>query len=202
MDGWVGKLLRVNLTKGACGVEELPSKLTQLFLGGRGLASKVLFDEVNPQVEPLSPENKLIFMTGPLTGTGAIGGASYVVVTKSPLTGSISYSSSEGYFGPELKFAGYDGIIFEGKSPEPVYLSIEDEQAELLSASHLWGKSTHKTEDLIRSEKENPWIARETSVASIGPAGENLVKIASIINDNIQHTGQVAYLRGLFKGKE
>lgn len=183
MTGWVGKLLRVNLTKGSCDVEELSSRLTQLFLGGRGLASKVLFDEVNPQVEPLSPENKLIFMTGPLTGTGAIGGASYVVVTKSPLTGSISYSSSEGYFGPELKFAGYDGIIFEGKSPEPVYLSIEDEQAELLSASHLWGKSTHKTEDLIRSEKENPWIARETSVASIGPAGENLVKIASIIND-------------------
>lgn len=183
MNGWVGKLLRVNLTQGSCEVEELPSKSTQLFLGGRGLASKVLFDEVNPQIEPSSPENKLIFMTGPLTATGAIGGASYVVVTKSPLTGSIACSSSEGYFGPELKFAGYDGIIVEGKSPEPVYLSIEDDQVQLLSASHLWGKSTHKTEDLIRSEKENPWIANETSIASIGPAGENLVKIASIIND-------------------
>jgi len=147
------------------------------------LASKLLFDEVNPQVEPLSPENKLIFMTGPLTGTGAIGGASYVVVTKSPLTGSIACSTTEGYFGPELKFAGYDGIILEGKSPEPVYLSIEDDTVELLSASHLWGKSTHKTEEIIRAEKENPWIARETFITSIGPAGENLVKIASIIND-------------------
>lgn len=183
MNGWVGKLLRVNLTKGSCDVEELSSTIARNFLGGRGLASKILFDEVDPKVDPLGPENKLIFMTGPLTGTGAIGGASYVVVTKSPLTGSIAWSSSEGYFGPELKFAGYDGIILEGKSLEPVYLSIEDAQVELRSASHLWGKSTHKTEDLIRSEKENQWIANETSVASIGPAGENLVKIASIIND-------------------
>jgi len=183
VSGWVGKLLRVNLTQGSCKVDELPTNLVHHFLGGRGLASKILFDEVSPQTEPLSPENKLIFMTGPLTGTGAIGGASHVVVTKSPLTGSIACSSSEGCFGPELKFAGYDGIIVEGKSPEPVYLSIEDNQVELLSASSLWGKSTHKTEDLIRSEKENPWIANETSVASIGPAGENLVKIASIIND-------------------
>ena len=183
MNGWVGKILRVNLTQGSSRAEELPAELKHLFLGGRGLASKLLFDEVNPQVEPLSPENKLIFMTGPLTGTGAIGGASYVVVTKSPLTGSIACSTTEGYFGPELKFAGYDGIILEGKSAEPVYLSIEDDKVELLSASHLWGKSTHKTEDIIRAEKENPWIARETFITSIGPAGENLVKIASIIND-------------------
>ena len=183
MNGWVGKILRVNLTQGSTKVEELPAELNHLFLGGRGLASKFLFDEVNPQVEPLSPENKLIFMTGPLTGTGAIGGASYVVVTKSPLTGSIACSTTEGYFGPELKFAGYDGIILEGKSTEPVYLSIEDDKVELLSASHLWGKSTHKTEEIIRAEKENPWIARETFITSIGPAGENLVKIASIIND-------------------
>ena len=183
MNGWAGKILRVNLTQGSLKVEELPAGLTDLFLGGRGLASKILFDEVDPQIEPLSPKNKLIFMTGPLTGTGAIGGASYVVVTKSPLTGSIACSTTEGYFGPELKFAGYDGIILEGKSPEPVYLSIEDDQVELLSASHLWGKSTHKTEEIIRQEKENPWIARETFITSIGPAGEKLVKIASIIND-------------------
>ena len=172
MNGWVGKLLRVNLAQGSCEVEELSSILARNFLGGRGLASKILFDEVDPKVKPQSPENKLIFMTGPLTGTGAIGGASYVVVTKSPLTGGIAWSSSEGYFGPELKFAGYDGIILEGKSPEPVYLSIEDDQVELRSASHLWGKSTSRTEGLIRSEKENLWIAKETSIASIGPAGE------------------------------
>ena len=183
MNGWVGKLLRVNLTKGSITVEELSGRLTDQFLGGRGLASKVLYDEVDPQVEPLSPENKIIFMTGPLTGTGVIGGASYVVVTKSPLSGSIACSTAEGYFGPELKSAGYDGIVLEGKAPQPVYLSIEDDRVELLSASHLWGKSTSRTEEIIRSEKENLWIAKETSVASIGPAGEKLAKIASIIND-------------------
>jgi aldehyde:ferredoxin oxidoreductase len=122
-------------------------------------------------------------MTGPLTGTGVIGGASYVVVTKSPLSGSIACSTAEGYFGPELKCAGFDGIVIEGQATEPVYLSIEDDQVELLSASHLWGKSTRRTEEIIRTEKENLWIAKETSVASIGPAGEQLAKIASIIND-------------------
>ena len=183
MNGWVGKLLRVNLTNSSITVEELSGRLTDQFLGGRGLASKLLYDEVDPQVEPLSPENKIIFMTGPLTGTGVIGGASYVVVTKSPLSGSIVCSTAEGYFGPELKSAGYDGIIIEGKAPQPVYLSIEDDRVELLSASHLWGKSTSRTEEIIRAEKENLWVAKETSVASIGPAGEKLAKIASIIND-------------------
>jgi aldehyde:ferredoxin oxidoreductase len=163
--------------------EDLASSLTSLFLGGRGVASKILSDEVDPRIDPLSAENKLIFMTGPLTGTGAVGGASYVVVTKSPLTGTITCSSSEGYFGSELKFAGFDGIIVEGKSPGPVYLSIEDNTVELLPASHLWGKSTRKTEELILAERDNQWISNETSIASIGPAGENLVKIASIIND-------------------
>jgi aldehyde:ferredoxin oxidoreductase len=106
-----------------------------------------------------------------------------VVVTKSPLSGSIACSTAEGYFGPELKCAGFDGIVIEGQAIEPVYLSIEDDQVELLSASHLWGKSTRRTEEIIRTEKENLWIAKETSVASIGPAGEQLAKIASIIND-------------------
>jgi aldehyde:ferredoxin oxidoreductase len=179
----VGTLLRVNLTNSSIQVEELSGTLTNQFLGGRGLASKILYDEVDAQVDPLSPENKIIFMTGPLTGTGVIGGASYVVVTKSPLSGSIACSTAEGYFGPELKCAGFDGIVIEGQATEPVYLSIEDDQVELLSASHLWGKSTRRTEEIIRTEKENLWIAKETSVASIGPAGEQLAKIASIIND-------------------
>jgi len=183
VNGWVGTLLRVNLTNSSIQVEELSGTLTNQFLGGRGLASKILYDEVDAQVDPLSPENKIIFMTGPLTGTGVIGGASYVVVTKSPLSGSIACSTAEGYFGPELKCAGFDGIVIEGQAIEPVYLSIEDDQVELLSASHLWGKSTRRTEEIIRTEKENLWIAKETSVASIGPAGEQLAKIASIIND-------------------
>ena len=179
----MGKLLRVNLTKGSVTSEDLPVGLTRLFLGGRGLASRILYNEVDAMVDPLSPENKIIFMTGPLTGTGVIGGASFVVVTKSPLSGSIACSPAEGYFGPELKYAGFDGIVIEGKAAGPVYLSIEDNEVALLSASHLWGKSTRRTEELIRSEKSNLWIARETSVASIGPAGERLAKVASIIND-------------------
>ena len=183
MNGWMGRLLRVNLTDGSIKTEELPGELARLYLGGRGLATKILYDELDVKLDALSPDNKMVFMTGPLTGTGAPGGASYVVVTKAPLSGSIACSTAEGYFGPELKFAGFDGIIVEGRAPEPVYLSIEDEKVEILSASHLWGKSTLKTEELIRREKDNPWVAQETSVASIGPAGEKLAKIASIVND-------------------
>lgn len=182
MDGWVGRVLRVNLTEGDCHVEDLDWDMAEAFIGGRGLASKLLFDEIDPAIDPLSPENKLMFATGPLTGTGAITGARYMVVTKSPLTGCIACSNAGGYFGPELKFAGYDLIIFEGKSPEPVYLSIMNDDVEIRPAQHLWGRSTVETEEIMRSELNDSWKARETHIASIGPAGENLVKMASIIN--------------------
>ena len=130
MNGWTGKILRVNLTSGEFVTENLNTDLAKKFIGGRGLASKIFFDEVDPKVDPISAENKLIFATGPLTGTGAITGARYMVVTKSPLTGAIACSNSGGSFGPELKFAGYDLIIFEGKSDNPVYLWIENNQVE------------------------------------------------------------------------
>jgi aldehyde:ferredoxin oxidoreductase len=176
-NGWLGRILRVDLAEGDCSIEGLDPDMAEAFIGGRGLASKFLFDEVDPTIDPLSPENKLIFATGPLTGTGAITGSRYMVVTKSPLTGCIACSNAGGYFGPELKFAGYDLIIVEGKSPEPVYLSIVDDSVEVKPAQHLWGRSTVETESVIKSE-----IARETQVASIGPAGENLVKMACVIN--------------------
>jgi aldehyde:ferredoxin oxidoreductase len=182
MHGWIGKVLRVNLTKGECTSENLDLGLARKFIGGRGLATKILFDEVDPTVDPLSPENKLIFATGPSTGT-ALGGARYMVVTKSPLTGTVACSNSGGSFGPKLKFAGYDAIIFEGKSEEPIYLSIVDDVVELRPASHLWGKTTHETEDILRDELADHWKARETAIACIGPAGEKLVRIAAIIND-------------------
>lgn len=182
MDGWTGRVLRVNLTEGSCRIEGLDPDMAKAFIGGRGLASKFLFDEVDPMIDPLSSENKLIFATGPLTGTGAITGSRYMVVTKSPLTGCIACSNAGGYFGSELKFAGYDLIIFEGKSPKPVYLSVVDDRVEIRPAQHLWGKSTVETESIIRSDISEAQKAKRTQIASIGPAGENLVKIACIIN--------------------
>ena len=178
MDGWNGKILRVDLTDGKFATEELDPDLAKDFIGGRGLASKILFDEIDPQVDALSPENKLIFATGPLTGTRAATSARYMVVTKSPLTGAIACSNSGGYFGPELKFAGYDLIIFEGKSDRPVYLWIENDQVELRGGNNLWGKNTHQTEDLIKTETH-----KNAKIACIGPAGEKLVRIAAVMND-------------------
>ena len=157
MNGWVGKLLRVDLTNASFNLEELDQDAAIDFIGGRGLATKILFDEIDPAIDPFDPDNKLIFATGPLTGTGAIAGSRYMVVTKSPLTNGIACSNSGGYFGPELKYAGYDVIIFEGKSPEPVYLFINDDTIELRPAEDLWGMTTHATEDAIRSQIGKPW---------------------------------------------
>ncbi|MFO7772782.1 MAG: aldehyde ferredoxin oxidoreductase family protein [Dehalococcoidia bacterium] len=178
----MGRILRVDLTRGSCLTEDLDPDMARAFVGGRGLSSKLLFDEVDPMVEPLSPENKLILATGPLTGTGAITGCRYMVVTKSPLTGVMACSNAGGYFGPELKFAGYDLIILEGRSHEPVYLSIVNDNVNVRPAHHLWGKSTVETESLIRSDIGNAQEAPRTQIASIGPAGENLVRMACVIN--------------------
>jgi len=186
MDGWVGRILRVDLTQGDYSVEDLDPDLAKDFIGGRGLASKLLFDEIDPRIEPLSPENKLIFASGPLTGTGAVSGGRVTTVTKSPLTGTIACSNMGGYFGPEIKFAGYDLIIVEGKSPEPVYLLVMDDDVEIKPALNLWGKTTFEAEDIIREEIGDEWKARETQIAGIGPAGENLVKFAAIVHD--KHT--------------
>ncbi len=183
MDGWVGKIIRVDLTKGICTVEGLDTGLAKKFIGGRGLATKILFDEIDPKVDPLSPGNKLIIATGPSTGTGGLGSARYMAITKSPLTGFLACSNAGGFFGPMLKFAGYDLIIFEGRAKKPVYLSIVDDAVDLRPARHLWGKTTHQTEDIIRDEIGDAWTARETRIVSIGPAGEKLVRFAAIIND-------------------
>ena len=130
MGGYNGKLIRVDLSKGTIKVENLDMEMAGKYIGGRGIGTKILADEVNPKVDALSPENKLIFMTGPLSGTNTPTGGRYMVITKSPLTGTVACSNSGGYWGAELKFAGYDGIIFEGKSEKPVYLNIENEKIE------------------------------------------------------------------------
>ncbi|MCK4591756.1 MAG: aldehyde ferredoxin oxidoreductase, partial [Candidatus Latescibacteria bacterium] len=141
MNGWVGRIIRVDLSRGEFAVEDLDPYLAMDYIGGRGLGTKILYDEVDPQVDPLSPENKLVFMTGPLTGTGAPGAGRYMAITKGPLAGTVNCCNSGGHFGPELKFAGYDGIIFEGKAPNPVYLWLNNDDIEIRSAEHLWGKT-------------------------------------------------------------
>jgi aldehyde:ferredoxin oxidoreductase len=176
---WTKKVLRVNLTKGTCTPEPLNMKWVAEYLGQRGLATKYYVEEVSPKVDPLSPDNKIIFATGPLTGTMASTGARYSVITKGALTGAIACSNSGGYFGAELKMAGWDMIIFEGKSPKPVYLHIEDDKAELVSAADLWGKTTWDTEGLLKKKYQDP----QMRVSSIGRAGENGCLYAAVVND-------------------
>ncbi len=190
MNGWAGKILRVDLTNGTFKDEDLDLELAKNYVGGRGLATKMLFDEIDPKIDALSPENKLIFASGPLTGTGAIAASRYMVITKSPLTGYIACSNSGGYFGPEMKYAGYDMFIFEGKSPEPVYLFIAGDTIELRPATELWGKTTHETEDAIRETIGMPWKGEMFRIASIGPAGEKLSRAACIINDKARAAGR------------
>ncbi|KAA3652345.1 MAG: aldehyde ferredoxin oxidoreductase [Proteobacteria bacterium] len=177
--GWARKILRVNLTEGTCTPEPLNMQWADEYLGSRGLASKYLVSEIDPKVDPLSPENKMIMATGPLTGTMASTGGRYTVVTKGPLTGAIACSNSGGFFGAEMKFAGWDMIIFEGKSPKPVYLFVENDRAELRDASGLWGKSCWETEETIKHQHQDPQIR----VSSIGRAGENQVLFACVVND-------------------
>jgi len=132
MNGWIGRCLRVNLTDGKHQIEKLDTDLLELYLGGRGLGVKVFTDEVDPNVDPLSPENKLIFCSGPLVGTGAITGASCNVITKSSLSGGLACAKMRGHFGAELKFAGFDMVIIEGQSESPVILSIIDDKVKLI----------------------------------------------------------------------
>jgi aldehyde:ferredoxin oxidoreductase len=191
MPGWIGKILRVNLSKDKYSVEDLDPNLARNFIGGRGLATKYLFDEVNPKIDGISPQNKLLFATGPLTGSGVIGSGRFMVVTKSPLTEGVGCANAGGYFGPELKFSGYDMIILEGKARKPVYVLIEDDKVEIKPAQHLWGKTTSETEEMVKVEIGDAHKAKELQICTIGPAGENRVRIANII-----HAGHHAAGRG------
>ena len=176
---WAGKILRVNLTEGTVRSEPLNMEWARQYIGSRGLGSKYLISEIDPKVDPLSPENKIIWATGPLTGTMAATGGRYTVITKGPLTGAIACSNSGGYWGAELKFAGWDMIIFEGKSPKPVYLYINDDQAELRDAADLWGKSVWQTEEQLKKAHQDPLLR----ISSIGKAGEHQVLLAAVVND-------------------
>ena len=185
MNGWMGKILRVDLTQGAVSEEVLDPEAARNFIGGRGLGVYYLLKDIDPACDPLSPENALVMATGPLTGTGAPTGARYMVMTKSPLTGALTCSNSGGRFPTELKRAGYDAVIFRGRATEPVYLWIQDGKAELRPAGHLWGKTTHATTDALLEETDS--AAR---VSCIGPAGERQVLFASIMNDRDRAAGR------------
>jgi len=176
--GWHGRLLRVDLTNGTFREEEIPEEDARRLIGGRGLAIKYLFEGMDPRADPLSPENLLIMATGPLTSTPAPTGNRYMVVCKSPLTGALTRSNSGGVFPTMLKRSGYDLVIFEGRAPHPVYLYINDRHVELRDATHLWGRETQDTDATIKAE-----TSPKTCVACIGPAGENGVLYAAIVND-------------------
>jgi len=185
--GWQGKILRVDLTAGTAESEPLNMEWAQDYLGSRGLGSRYLYEEMDPAVDSLDPENRLIFSTGPLTGTMASTGGRYTVVTKGALTNAIASSNSGGYFGAELKFAGYDMIIVQGKSAHPVYLMINDDKAEIHDArDFIWGETVWVTEEKIKTRHQDPQI----KIASIGKAGEELVRYACIVNDRDRAAGR------------
>ena len=176
--GYSGKVLRVNLSSKTTSTEEPDGKFYRKYIGGAGFTSYYLLNELKAGIDPLGPDNKLIFALGPLTGYALPGSGRNAVGAKSPLTGGIAKSEVGGFWGAELKRAGYDAIIIEGKADKPVYLSVNDGEVSIRDASSLWGKNTKETEQSIRDELGDNLIR----VASIGPGGENMVRYACIMN--------------------
>ena len=184
--GWIGTVLRIDLTTGQITKEPLNMAWAKDFIGGRGLGAKYLSEEMDPATDPLSPDNKMIFATGPMTGTNVSTSSRFMVVTKGALTNAITTSNSGGTWGPELKFAGYDMLILEGKAPKPSYISIYNDQVKICNAEHLWGKTVWETDDMVREE----FGVHDAVISCIGPAGENLVRFAAIVNDRHRAAGR------------
>ena len=183
--GYMGKILWVNLSTGKIKEETPDESLYKNYIGGYGIGARLLYDRMKPGADPLGPGNILGLITGPFTGTPIPSGARYAAVAKSPLTGGWGDANSGGFFGPYLKFSGYDGVFFTGKSPRPVYLLIEEEKAELKDASHLWGKGSYETEKTLEAQYGN-----QCRVACIGPSGEKLSLIAAIMTDKGSAAGR------------
>lgn len=180
------RLLRINLSHHTSIAEEIPDNIFEAFIGGKGLGTYYLCREVAPQVDPLGPENKVFIAPGALCGTLTPAASRYEMLTKSPLTGIYLDSSSGGHFGPELKLTGHDLVILEGQSPQPVVVTIHNDAVEFRDASHLWGQSVYETESVLRDELGDPRFR----IASIGPAGEHLVKYACVSNDYSRQIGR------------
>ncbi|RJX27554.1 MAG: aldehyde:ferredoxin oxidoreductase [Dethiobacter sp.] len=182
--GYAGKYLDVDLSTGKVDVRLLDKEMVEKYVGGGGFIAKILWDQLPPNADPLGWENILIITTGPMTATLAPTGGSWYVGFKSPATGIYGEGRGGGYFGPELKFAGYDTVILRGRSPEPVYLYIEDDKVEILPADELWGKDFFKTVDMLEEKYKG------VRVLGIGPAGENLVKFACLMSDRYRAAGR------------
>lgn len=178
MYGYCGNVIRVNLTDGSIKKEVLDLEKAKKYIGSRGLGVKTFLDEVDPRVDPLSEENKFIIAAGPLTGAPVPTGGRYMVITKSPLTGTIAIANSGGKWGAEFKFAGYDMMILEGKSPKPVYINIVDDAVEIMDASEIWGNVVSKTTDYLMEKHGD-----KSKVLCIGPGGENQSLMAAVMND-------------------
>jgi aldehyde:ferredoxin oxidoreductase len=185
MDGYAGRILRVNLTEGTITTEPTPEKVLQEFLGGRGLGAYLLWTEVPAGIDPLGPENKLFISPGPLSGTLFPGAGKMDFTTRSPLTGGYADASMGGLLTAEIKYAGYDSIILEGVSPEPVYLYIDDDTVELRDANAYWGMGSFALETELKEE-----LGEEFQIATIGPAGEQRVKYACINHDFGRQAGR------------
>ncbi len=187
MLSYAGQILHVNLSTGKVKTEPLKEEMAKQYIGGIGLGIRLLMDNSKAGSDPFSSQNPLIFVTGPLSGTmGPTAGNGYAVVSKSPATGGVAESKAHGFFGPELKRAGYDAIVFTGKSEKLVYAWIDDDSVHLLDAQHLQGKSPSETDEAIREELGDHYIR----VSAIGEAGEKLVRFASIINDEFRAIGR------------
>lgn len=177
--GFKGKILRVNLTRGEISKETPKPEFYRKYVGGRNIAAYYLLKELEPNTDPLSPKNKLVFATSILTGIEFPGTSRFTVAAKSPLTGGYGEAEAGGWWGPELKFAGYDAVIIEGKADSPVYIWVNNEEVKIKEASHIWGKTSDEAQKIIRSEVEDD----KARIAQIGPAGENLVRFAAIVNE-------------------
>lgn len=178
-------VLRVNLSTGQIRKEAIPEQIIRNFIGGRGVGTKLVMDNIDPKIDAFDPRNPLIFATGPVTGTYGPTGGRYMVITKSPLTDGIACSNSGGYWGPALRYAGHDYLMVEGASKEPVYLYIHNDKVEIRSAKHLWGKIVDDTENMIRDETHP-----EARIALIGPGGENRARTACVMNDKGRAAGR------------
>lgn len=177
--GYAGQILYVDLTDGSMKKRPLDRDVALNYIGGRGFSSRILLDELKPLVDPFSPDNRVILATGPLNGTPAPSASRLIVAAKSPLTRGIGDASSGGYWAPELKYAGFDAIVLQGKSKEPVYLWVEDGKAEIRPAKHLWGLQIHETNQRLKEEIDD----EDIHICAIGPGGENLVRYACIVTD-------------------
>ncbi|MEW6424889.1 MAG: aldehyde ferredoxin oxidoreductase family protein [Bacillota bacterium] len=177
MYGYAGKLGYIDLSTGKAEIKEIDEQLARQFIGGSALACRLVYDLIGPQTDPLGPENPLVFMTGPLTGTTAPSSSRFAVCARSPLTGIWGEATSGGAFGPKMKLAGFDGLMITGRAAHPVYLLVEDGEIKLRDAGHLWGEDSYRTQELIKE------AAGDCSIACIGPAGENQVAFAAVMND-------------------